>query len=248
MTHHQDVKSLKETGTHYIQFLQFLHDQLRPKTYFEIGTLTGNTLKLSKCKSVAIDPKFSITGDVIGTKQAVHFIQDTSDSFFRASDPASLLGDLIDVVFLDGMHIFEYLLRDFINTERFCKPNSIVLLHDCLPPHPWNALRSARDERRKATENPDWWTGDVWKIIPALRKYRPHLSIHVLDCAPTGLVIITNLDPTSSSLKDSYYAIVEEYVDLDLEAYDFDGFVEECRIRRSSEYDSVEKISKHFWL
>jgi hypothetical protein len=33
----------------------------------------------------------------------------------------------------------------------------------------------------------------------------------VLDCPPTGLVVITRLDPASRTLADSYYDIIDEY-------------------------------------
>ncbi len=40
---------------------------------------------------------------------------------------------------------------------------SLALPDDVLP----------ADERTASrTQHPDWWTGDVWKMIPALRKYR----------------------------------------------------------------------------
>ena len=38
-----------------------------------------------------------------------------------------------DIAFLDGMHRAEYLLRDFMNTERFSHERTLILLHDCLP-------------------------------------------------------------------------------------------------------------------
>jgi len=56
-----------------------------------------------------------------------------SDAFFAHYSPTALVGTPIEMAFLDGLHRCEYLLRDFINTERHCKPNSIVALHDCLP-------------------------------------------------------------------------------------------------------------------
>ncbi|MVA24475.1 hypothetical protein GOZ92_08490 [Agrobacterium vitis] len=57
----------------------------------------------------------------------------TSDAFFRDHDPRVILGRSPDVVFLDGLHQFEYLLRDFINSERIAHRDTVILLDDCLP-------------------------------------------------------------------------------------------------------------------
>ena len=59
--------------------------------------------------------------------------QITSDAFFKDVDAISSLGGSPDIAFLDGMHLFEFLLRDFYNTESICDPSSVMILHDCLP-------------------------------------------------------------------------------------------------------------------
>ena len=72
------------------------------------------------------------------------------------------------------------------------------------------------DERRNddAAFRTGAWTGDVWKILPALKKHRPDL-VAVPRLPADGLVAITNLDPASTVLADSYFQIVDEFVDLD---------------------------------
>ncbi len=64
--------------------------------------------------------------------------------FFARHDLGGLLGKPISMAFLDGMHHFEYLLRDFINTEKHCSSNSVILLHDCLPTDRHVARRESR--------------------------------------------------------------------------------------------------------
>ena len=39
------------------------------------------------------------------------------------------------------------------------------------------------------------WSGDVWKVVVWLRRHRPDLRITTLDVAPTGLAVVTGLDP-----------------------------------------------------
>lgn len=134
-----DVQAPDLAGEHYIATLQRLHEVLRPKTYLEIGVQLGDSLKLARCASIAIDPAFHIVPSNIEgvfAKPELHFYQMGSDDFFGQHSPSQILGRTIDMAFLDGMHRCEYLLRDFINTERHCKRNSIIALHDCLPVEP----------------------------------------------------------------------------------------------------------------
>lgn len=240
--------SAKVRGQSYTALLDTLHGNLAPATYFEIGTLHGNTLKLAKCSSIAVDPKFRITSDVIGTKPSCHFFQEPSDRFFRTRDPIKILGSEIDMAFLDGMHLFEFLLRDFMHTERFCRSNSVILLHDCLPPGFFMTVRDATDPLRKQSKFANWWTGDVWKIVPVLQKYRPDLSITITDSAPTGLVIITNLNPKSTVLSDSYAEIIREYSRTTICRKEYDKFWESVIITPMSEFSSLEQISTKLWI
>ncbi|HEY5300648.1 MAG TPA: hypothetical protein VIJ55_08235 [Acetobacteraceae bacterium] len=108
-------------GELYTWALKELHDQLRPDTYFEIGTATGDTLALADCTSIAVDPAFRVARDVVGKKPACCLFQLTSDEFFARHDLGGLLGKPVSMAFLDGMHHFEFLLRDFINTEKHCR-------------------------------------------------------------------------------------------------------------------------------
>jgi hypothetical protein len=51
-----------------------------------------------------------------------------------------------------------------------------------------------------------------------LQKYRPELQVVTLDCHPTGLVLCSNLDPSSTVLSNHYHQIVREFFDLSLSA------------------------------
>ena len=82
-------------------------------------------------------------------------------------------------------------------------------MHDCLPTTEFMAHRSQSKARELSGKGA--WTGDVWKIIPILKKYRPDLSIVCVDAPPTGIVFITNLDPNNKILLDKYMDIVEEF-------------------------------------
>lgn len=198
----------KVLGPRYELVLEEIHQRLKPRSYLEIGVQFGNTLKLANCATIAIDPRFVCETNVVGNKPICFCFQQTSDEFFAEHNPSSLLGRPIDLAFLDGMHWFEYLLRDFVNTEKHCTPGSMVVLHDCLPPGFHMTSRDIADANHPRNAFPGWWAGDVWRIIPALQKYRPELSITILDSSPTGLVLITGLDPSNGELASNYKAIV----------------------------------------
>ena len=68
------------------------------------------------------------------------------------------------------------------------------------------------------------WTGDVWKLLPILQKYRPDLRITVLNCTSTGLVVVSGLAPGNGILSQNYDAIIKAYVDLDLEKFGVEAF------------------------
>jgi hypothetical protein len=64
----------------------------------------------------------------------------------------------------------------------------------------------------------DFWTGDIWKIIPTLKKYRPDLTVLMFDCPPTGLLLLANLNAYSTALQDNYDQIVAEHRNLLLDS------------------------------
>lgn len=64
----------------------------------------------------------------------------------------------------------------------------------------------------------------MWKLIPILQRWRPDLTLTVLDCRPTGMVCVTGLDPESRVLAEAYDQIVAEWVAVELEDYGVERF------------------------
>lgn len=232
------------TGIFYSTFLERMHSMLRPQTYFEIGTLFGDTLKLASCTCISVDPAYHISSDILGVKPACYFFQVGSDEFFAQRNPKEIFGRTIDIAFLDGMHLFEYLLRDFYNTERYCAKKSIVILHDCIPGDQYIAVRDLADPARQESSHSDWWTGDVWKMIPILRQWRPDLKISVVDAPPSGLVLITNLDPKNRALQDNYDAIMHKFLTLDLGSYGVERLHREANVVSAENFASADDFAK----
>lgn len=203
-------------GLTYDVFLAQLHEHLQPSSYLEIGTCHGTSLAAARCDTVAVDPMFQLGVEASGRRARTFLFQMTSDAFFRSTDVKALLGRPVDLAFLDGMHRFEYLLRDFINTEAACHRRSMILMHDCLPA---NVRMTNRLEMlgEPSEQFHGWWTGDVWKMLPILRQFRPDLRLHVFDCPPTGLVAVSRLNPEFGLLRDRYHDIVDQYANVSLD-------------------------------
>ncbi len=238
-------------GEHYITTLGRLHEVLQPKTYLEIGVLQGDSLKLARCASIAIDPAFHISPDNLRpvlAKPELHFYQVASDEFFNRYSPSKILGAPLDMAFLDGMHRCEFLLRDFINTEKHCKRNSIIALHDCLPVELGIASRVQSHAHSAAAHRAGWWAGDVWRTSMLLQRSRPDLQMTVLDSMPTGLVLITNLDPNNNVLSKNYAQLVQQMLDWDLEEIGTTELFAEMRVVSASKLQTNEDISQRFWL
>ncbi|HEY1311516.1 MAG TPA: hypothetical protein VGF02_11255, partial [Pseudolabrys sp.] len=119
---------------------------------------------------------------------------------------------------------FEFLLRDFMNTEKYSHKDTIIALHDCYPVNSEIADRELNYDRRTDRRTRVWWTGDVWKLLPILRDFRPDLSVTALDCPPTGLIVIRGCDPQSKVLAGAYDEILAKYLDVTLDGYGFEKF------------------------
>jgi predicted O-methyltransferase YrrM len=174
-------------------FLRHLHRQLKPRTYLEIGVNTGQSLALTRVPTVAIDPEFSVVHEV---QADVHLARTTSDEFFARRDPlAHLPGRVIDLAFIDGMHLSEYALRDYLAVERFTLPTTVVVLDDMLP-------RSVDEAARN--RHTGFWTGDVYKAADALRDQRPDLIVIDVDTTPTGVVVVLLPDASANGVLPGY--------------------------------------------
>ncbi|WBU63187.1 hypothetical protein [Paracoccus aerodenitrificans] len=219
---------VQATGKQYRRFFARLHGQFQFDWYFEIGTNRGRSLQHSRSKSVSVDPQFIVDINVIGRKPQLHILQQTSDDFFD-SDFLGKMGIRPTVSFLDGLHWFEFLLRDFMNTEDASSEVSIILMHDCCPFNNPMTTRNETDLKGR------FWTGDVWKLIPILKEYRPDLQMTVLDLAPTGVVMLQGLKPGDRRLRDAYDEILARYEPMTLKEYGVDRFFSDFEFTDSAQ-------------
>lgn len=205
----------------------YIHEVLKrrnAKNYLEIGVRHGVTFAGVACPSIGVDPVFIFDRNPMGAKKVMHLYQMTSDDFFADYSPSAIFGRVVDVAFLDGLHQYEYLLRDFINTEKHCGHNSLILLDDCLPVNTEMTERVHDPAARVDKDIAGWWTGDVWKVVTILREYRPDLRITPVDVHPTGNVAVSNLNPASTVLSEKYFEIVDRFHDLVIDQQGLDDY------------------------
>ena len=211
-----EEKFTRVRGMRYLEFLRGVHAAMQPQWYLEIGTNRGNSIVLADCAAIVIDPQFRLSADVIGKKPELHMFQMTSDDAF-ACDRLKKLGIRIDMAFLDGLHVAEFLLRDFMNTEAMMADDGVIFMHDTAP---FDHVMTNREFLRGIPAS----TGDVWKILPILKEYRPELEILHLDCKPTGLTMIRGPWRKSNALKKNYAEILERFVPMDLMGFGVNRF------------------------
>ena len=101
-------------------------------------------------------------------------IRKTSDDFFKVNN------DKFDIVFIDGLHTYEQVKKDILNSVNCLNVNGIILVHDCMP----DSLGKQAVPRYKMQ-----WNGDVWKAIVDLRQ-KENLDIYTCEM-DQGIGIIT---------------------------------------------------------
>jgi tetratricopeptide (TPR) repeat protein len=155
---HQLQAKLALPGPSYPEHLAAIHRHLQPRTYLEIGVAQGLTIALAHPDTLAIgvDPEPQIQHP-LGPNTQIFALP--SDGFFARGDLATIFRNQpLDLAFIDGMHNFEFALRDFINTERMATRHSTILVHDTYP-----LDRITAEHDRKTL----FWSGPIWRSIPS---------------------------------------------------------------------------------
>lgn len=183
---HEIVASMRFPGPNYYEVLRWLHEELKPKTYLEIGVFRGNFLKLAIPPAVAlgIDP-FPEVDDSWSAQTRILSI--TSKEFFARHTLREFFGiDCFSLAFVDGLHQFEQAIDDIFHLEAYAQPESVIAVHDTIP---LDEKTSARERRTM------FHTGDVWKVIPFLKFHRPDLEVITVRTGPSGLTLIGGWNP-----------------------------------------------------
>lgn len=123
----ENTNNRLETYPHY-EIIQHLATWIKPVNYLEIGVRHGNVYHLVRdyaknCYLVDIDFL-----DIGYSENTIKF-EMTSDLFFKNID-SNLKFDL---VFIDGDHSKEQVLKDFINVKDMIIDDGFIILHDTYP-------------------------------------------------------------------------------------------------------------------
>jgi len=167
--------------------------------YLEIGIDKGNCIRNVKClHKDGVDPNLNV--DEIN---GVTLHEMTSNNYFKCLDVAKKF----DIIFIDGMHLCEYVLRDFLNAEQHLKQEGCIVMHDCNPPNEEAGSRLRKDAV---------WNGDVWKVLWILNKYRKDLDIKMFN-TDQGITLIENVGGGVGMSEDIFYEMMFlPYTELDV--------------------------------
>lgn len=200
---HLGLANLRMPGDDYLVWLDRLHAAIVPEIYLEIGIAHGQSLSYARppTRAVGVDPEPTIN---IPFKTETHIFCESSDVFFAQRRLQQLTDRPLALAFIDGLHLFQQSLKDFMNVEILCGPRSVILIHDTVP------LDEPTQSRVRDTQ---FHTGDVWKTVLCLKHYRPDLDLFTIATPWTGLTVVTGLDPTSCVLTDRYEEAVNRFLD-----------------------------------
>ena len=124
------------------EIIQKVIDKKNYKSYLEIGCDDDQNFNKIKIHiKYGVDP---ISGGNI---------RKTSDEFFSQNKK------YFDCIFIDGLHEYEQVKKDIINSLEYLNDGGVIFVHDCLP-------RSYFEQAVPRSQHV--WTGDVWKSIVEL--------------------------------------------------------------------------------
>jgi predicted O-methyltransferase YrrM len=93
----------------------------------------------------------------------------TSDEFFEKTQ------EKFDIIFIDGLHVYEQVYRDIRNSLAVLNPGGTVVCHDMLPPTEWH--QRPANEFHKGQQ----WNGDSWKALARIRTEDDNLNIYTVN-------------------------------------------------------------------
>ena len=152
-----------------LDLIEYLIKKNNYKNYLEIGCDKNQLFsKVNINNKIGVDP---VSGGNV---------RKTSDDFFKKNKSS------FDIVFIDGLHTYEQVKKDILNSVNCLLDEGIILVHDCMP----DSLGKQAVPRYKMQ-----WNGDVWKAIVDLRQ-QENLEIYTCEI-DQGIGVISKKKNTS---------------------------------------------------
>ena len=185
--------------------IEYLIKKNNYKKYLEIGCDQNQLFsRINIQNKVGVDPASG--GNV----------RETSDNFFEKNK------DMFDIIFIDGLHIYEQVKKDILNSIRYLNDEGVILIHDCLP----DSMAKQAVPRYKLQ-----WNGDVWKAIVDLRR---NTDLEIFTCEIDQGIGIIKKNKNKSILK----------IDKPIEKLKFEDYYE--NYKNYMRIISLEEFKKKF--
>jgi len=126
--------------------INFLIEKYNYKSYLEVGVQYALAWDEIKCEhKVGVEP--------------IHAHEDSRIKKLYSDDFFAVNGEKFDIIFIDGDHNYEQVIKDIRNAKRFLNPSGAIVMHDCRPLN------------EEYGTNP-YLNGTVWKAICEIRSER----------------------------------------------------------------------------
>lgn len=162
---------MRNNKIHRVDVINTLLKHNQGTSYLEIGVRRGETISQIKANlRVGVDPGLQIENitpkELKKGLEGANFHKITSDDFFKENT------EKFDVIFIDGLHVYDQVMKDILNSLNILKEKGFIVVHDCNP-----TTKKAAD--RIQTEGV--WNGDVWKAIYDVKENYRDVDYFVLD-------------------------------------------------------------------
>ena len=185
--------------------IQYLINKNKYSDYLEIG-----------CDQDQLFSKIKIENKIGVDPYSGGNVRKTSDDFFKDNKKK------FDIVFIDGLHTYNQVKKDILNSLDCLKEEGIVLVHDCMP----DSLSKQAVPRYRMI-----WNGDVWRAIVDLRQRE---DLEIFTCEMDQGIGVIKKEINSSILK-----IEKPVINLKFKDY-FDNYKNFLRVI------SVEELKKKY--
>jgi hypothetical protein len=161
--------------------------------YLEVGVEKGLTFHaLSAARKVAVDPHFQFD---VSEAESAHpeatYHQVPSDEYF-----GSRARGQFEVIYLDGLHTFEQILRDFTNALELITPDGVIVIDDVIPNSYFASMSNASEFwalHAGGFVQRAFWMGDVYRLVFFIDTFFQQVSFRTVEENHGQLVVWKNV-------------------------------------------------------